>query len=268
MKRSVRVVESVMQVEENEGDPSAMIGLELSGETRGEKLGDGAYSLDRIEVEIDGHQVRLWDAGATGDVDASEGRLADWFDSQLLAHSALTGLATQVIWTGRTIHLANGRTLVGARLHMPFRLGGADPAPFGSHGSVALAIRSRSELRAAAGSLRAAFGVIDHDGIAACGHAYRAVEALVVGQTDKQDLSAWRNLARALHPADPEITGTFMVELNASCQYRRHVRVTWAKRHFPVGGPLNPLQCCLLAAQILQAYVRAARSGDLVASTG
>lgn len=264
----MRVNESVIRVEESESEPSAMIGLELFGETRGEVLGDGAYSLDGIEVGIEEHHVRLWDPGAAGDADASEHRLGDWFDSQLLAHSALTGLATQAVWTGRTIHLADGRTLVGAQVHQPFRLGGVDPAPFGSHGSVAEAIRSRNEVRAAAGSLRAAFGVVDYDGIAAHGHAYNAVEALVVAQADTHRLWAWRKLGQMLHSADPGITEDRMVELYASCQYGRHVKVTWAKKLLPASGPLNSLQSCVLTARILRAYVQATGGGDVVAPSG
>jgi len=53
--------------------------------------------VDGIEVRIEGHHVRLWDPGATGDADAAEQRLGHWFDSQLLAHSTLTGLATQAV---------------------------------------------------------------------------------------------------------------------------------------------------------------------------
>ncbi len=264
----MRVNESVIRVEESDSEPSAMIGLELLGETRGEVLGDGVYPLDGIEVEIKGHHVRLWDRGATGDADVSEQRLGDWFDSQLLAHSALTGLATQAAWTGRTIHLANGRTLVGAQLHQPFRLGGAEPAPFGSHGSLAGAIRSRDEVRAAASSLRAAFGVVDYDGIAAYGHAYNAVEALVVARTHTHRLPGWRQLGQMLYSADPEVSEDRVVELYASCQYGRHAKVTWATKLLPVGGPMNPLQCCVLAARILRAYVQAAGSGDLAAPSG
>lgn len=264
----MHVDESVIRVEENKGQPSAMSGLELAGETRGELLGDGTYSFDRIDVSIEGHHVRLSDLRATGDADENELRLSHWFDSQLLAHSALTGLATQAVWIGRTIHLADGGTLAGAQLHMPFRLGGVDPAPFGSHSPFAAAIRSRTEVRAAAGSLRAAFGVVDYDGVAAYGHAYNAVEALVVAQTHTQKLPGWRKLGQELDSADPEISGDRVVELYASCQHGRHARVTWAKEFLPAGDPMSPLQCCVLAARILRAYVQAAGSGGLVASSG
>lgn len=268
MKRAGRVVESVIRVEESENEPSAMIGLELAGETRGEALGDGVYPLDGIEVRINGHQVRLWDPGASGDADASELRLVDWFDSHLLAHSALTGLATQVVWTGVTIHLADGRTAVGAQIHMPFRLGGVVPARFGSHGSAAAAIRSRNEVRGATGSLRAAFGVVDYDGIAAYGHAYSAVEALVVAQTRTQKLPGWRKLGLALHSADPEISEERVVELYASCQHGRHAKVTWAQELVPAGDRMSPVECCMFAAQVVRAYVQAAGSGNLVVSSG
>jgi hypothetical protein len=73
------VHESVIRIEENKGQKSEMIGLELAGETRGEVLGDGTYSLDGIEITIDGHRLRLLDSGATGDPDANELRLSDWF---------------------------------------------------------------------------------------------------------------------------------------------------------------------------------------------
>lgn len=126
----------------------------------------------------------------------------------------------------------------------------------------------RDEVAAAARAVRAAFAVVNYDGNAAYGHAHNAVEALVMAQTHTQQLSGWRTLGQMLHSADPEISEDRVAELYASCQYGRHVKVTWAAKHLPAGGPLNPLACCVLAARILRAYVQATGSGDLVAPSG
>ncbi len=250
----MRVTESVLHVAA-EVSASPMIRLELAGHTQGEPLGDGIYSIDGIEVEVTGTSVRLSDPTANGDPDAAEAKLSSWFDSQLLAHSSSTGLSTTVSWTGRTGYHEDGSTSPAAQLHMPFRFGGFSPAPFGSHSLLAAAIRSSVEVKDAAGHLRAAYAVVDFDGAAALGHAFRTVERLVFTNTMGDKEKDWHAFESNLEGRIASVRIGLVLYLYASCQFGRHVDQTKAQMILAGRRPLNAVECCLSAGEILEAYV-------------
>ena len=250
----MRVTESVLHVAAAVST-SPMIRLELAGHTQGEPLGDGTYSIDGIEVEVTGTSIRVSDPTANGDPDAAEARLNSWFDSQLRAHSASTGQSTTVSWTGRTGYHEDGTTSPAAQLHMPFRFGGFSPAPFGTHSLLAAAIRSLAEVNDAAGHLRAAYAVVDFDGHAALGHAFRTVERLVFATTTGDKERHWRDFESMLEGAVAAVPRGLVLFLYASCQYGRHVDQTHAQEILAGRRPLNATECCQSAREVLGAFV-------------
>jgi len=232
-----------------------MVRLELAGHTQGEPLGDGIYAIDGIEVEVKGTSVRVSDPSPNGDPDTADARLSSWFDSQLRAHSASTGLSTTVSWTGRTVYHEDGTTSPAAQLHMPFRFGGFSPAPFGTHSMLAAAIRSSAEVNDAAGHLRAAYAVVDFDGPAALGHAFRTVERLVLATTSGDKGKDWRIFESKLERRVGSVPTGLVLYLYASCQFGRHVDQTEAQKILGGRRPLNAVECCQSAGEVLGAYV-------------
>lgn len=123
---------------------------------------------------------------------------------------------------------------------------------FGSHAALADVIRADGDGREAARSLRAAFAVVDFDADAAYGHAFRAVERLVVSATGDDELKHWRKLGRRFVDAGAPISSMDLVYLYASCQYGRHVRQDRAKLLLEGRTELSPIECCQVAAGVLR----------------
>jgi hypothetical protein len=264
MELLMRVTESVLRVEAA-ASASPMVRLELAGHTQGEPLGDGTHSIDGIETEVKGTSVRVADPAANGDPDAADASLSAWFDSQLRAHSISTGLSTSVSWTGRTVYHEDGTATPASQLHMPFRFGGFSPAAFGTHASLAAAIRSSADVNDAAGHLRAAFAVVDFDGPATLGHAFRAVERLVFAATRGDKEKHWREFESMLEGRVASVPNGLVLYLYASCQYGRHVDQTHAQEILAGKRPLNAIECCQSAREVLGAFVAgiaANRVGD------
>lgn len=250
----MRVTESVLRVEAAVS-PSPMIRLELAGHTQGEPLGDGTYVIDGFEVEVEGTSIRVSDPTARGDPDVSEARLGSWLESQLLAHSASTGLSTRVSWTGRTVHHQDGTTSPASQLHMPFRFGGFSPAEFGTHSALAAAIRASAEISDATGHLAAAYAVVDFDGPAAMGHAFRAIERLVFATAGGDKERHWRAFQTMIEGRVGSVPTGLVLYLYASCQFGRHVDQTHAQEILGGGRPLNAIECCQSARALLGAYI-------------
>ncbi len=250
----MRVTESVLRVEAA-ASASPMVRLELAGHTQGEPLGDGTYSIDGIETEVKGTSVRVADPTAKGDPDAADASLSSWFDLQLRAHSVSTGLSTTVSWTGRTVYHEDGTTAPASQIHMPFQFGGFSPAAFGTHSSLAAAIRSSADVNDAAGHLRAAYAVVDFDGAAALGHAFRAVERLVLAATKGDKERHWREFELMLVRRAGSVPDGLVVYLYASCQYGRHVDQARAQKILAGRRELNAVECCQGAREVLGAFV-------------